>query len=322
MKKNLIVLGFAALAFAGCKQFKKGPGDLQYIIHEDESGATVKEGDFLAIKFIQKTEEDSVLASSFDFDRPTFLVQQKAAFKGDIYDGLALLSEGDSATFKVNLDSMAAKGMPKPANTKGKYMLFTIKLDKIIPKGKMNDSLFQTKIDGFLKAEVDKAKNQEAGKISGYIASKDLKPTVTASGLQYIITKEGTGPKAAVGDTVKLDYTGMFLSGKVFDTSVQAVAQKSGTFNAQRPYEPMKVPAGLNGTIPGFDEALLLFPKGTKATVIIPSKLAYGEQGNQAIPPYMPIVFDIEVVDIIKGKPGAAQQPMQIPGMPQSGVPQ
>lgn len=319
MKKNLIILGFAALAFAGCKQFKKGPGDLQYIIHEDESGATVKEGDFLAIKFIQKTEEDSILASSYDFDRATFLAQQKAAFKGDIYDGLALLSEGDSATFKINLDSMAAKGMPKPANTKGKYMIFTIKVDKVIPKGKMNDTVFQGKIDQFLKADIEKAKSLEAGKISGYVSSKDLKPTVTSSGLQYIVTKEGAGAKASVGDTVKLDYTGMFLSGKVFDTSVQTVAKKSGTFNAQRPYEPMKVPAGVNGTIPGFDEALLLFPKGTKATVIIPSKLAYGEQGNQAIPPYMPIVFDIEVVDIIKAKPGTVQQPpMAMPGgMPQ-----
>lgn len=317
MKKNLIVLGFAVLALAGCKQYKKGPGDLQYIIHEDEKGPEIKEGDFLAIKFIQKTEEDSIISSSYDADRPVFLVAQKPAFKGDIYDGFAMMSEGDSATFKINLDSMAAKGMPKPTNTKGKYMLFTIKVDKVIPKGKMADTLFQGKIDQFLKAEIEKAKSQEAGKISSYIASKDLKPTVTASGLNYIITKQGTGPKASPGDTVKLDYTGMFLSGKAFDSSVKAIAQKGNIYNAQRPYEPMKVAAGLNATIPGFDEALLLFPKGTKATIVIPSKLAYGEQGNQMFPPYTPLVFDIEIIDVIKAKPGTAQQPMPQPGMPQ-----
>ncbi|MBC8053854.1 MAG: FKBP-type peptidyl-prolyl cis-trans isomerase [Sphingobacteriaceae bacterium] len=318
MKKNLIVLGFAVLALAGCKQFKKGPGDLQYIIHEDESGTNIKEGDFLAIKFIQKTEEDSILASSFDFDRPTFLIQQKAGFKGDIYDGLAMLSQGDSATFKVNIDSMAAKGMPKPTGTKGKYILFTIKVDKIIPKGKLADTLFQKEIDKFLKAEIANAKNQEAGKISSYVASKDLKPTVTASGLNYIITKEGTGPKPSPGDTVKLDYTGMFLSGKAFASSVKANAEKGKIYNPQIPYEPMKVSVGMGGTIPGFDEALLLLPKGTKATIIVPSKLAYGEQGNREIPPYMPLVFELEVLDIVKPKPGAApQQPMQMPGMPQ-----
>jgi FKBP-type peptidyl-prolyl cis-trans isomerase len=69
------------------------------------------------------------------------------------------------------------------------------------------------------------------------------------------------------------------------------------------------VPAGVNSTIPGFDEALLLFPKGTKATIILPSKLAYGEQGSgQAIPPYMPLVFDIEVINIIPKRAGAPVQ--------------
>jgi FKBP-type peptidyl-prolyl cis-trans isomerase len=76
----------------------------------------------------------------------------------------------------------------------------------------------------------------------------------------------------------------------------------------------MKVPAGMNSTIPGFDEALLMFPKGTKATIILPSKLAYGEQGNQMFPPYTPLVFEIEIVDIIKGN-GVAAMP-QMPQMP------
>lgn len=107
MKRNLIVLGFAVLAFASCKKFKKGDGDMQYIIHEDKSGATIKEGDFLVFKAIQKTESDSVMYSSLDFDRPVFMPQQKPAFKGDLYSGLALLSEGDSATFKISIDSMS-----------------------------------------------------------------------------------------------------------------------------------------------------------------------------------------------------------------------
>jgi FKBP-type peptidyl-prolyl cis-trans isomerase len=77
----------------------------------------------------------------------------------------------------------------------------------------------------------------------------------------------------------------------------------------------MKVPAGMASTIPGFDEALMLFPVGTKATIILPSKLAYGEQGNQMFSPYTPLAFDIEILEVIKGRPGAAQLPMQIPGI-------
>lgn len=321
MKRNLIVLGFAVLAFSSCKQFKKGEGDMQYIIHEDKDGPAIKEGDFIALHAIQKTEEDSVLQNSYDYDRPMFVAEQKSAFKGDIYGALAMLSEGDSATFKINLDSLQQKmNMPKPPNTKGKYMVFTFKIDKVIPKGKLADSIFQGKIDQFLKAEVQKAKNQEAGKISSYISSKDLKPTATPSGLNYVVESQGNGPKPVAGDTVKLNYTGRFLTGKVFDTSLPAVAKKEGSFNPMRPYEPMKVAVGSHATIPGFDEGLMLFSKGTKATLIIPSKLGWGEQGAQAIPPYMPVVFDIEVMDIIKPKPGAPA-PAPVASAPQPATP-
>ncbi|WP_374165634.1 FKBP-type peptidyl-prolyl cis-trans isomerase [Arcticibacter sp. MXS-1] len=315
MKKNLIVLGFAVLALSSCKQFKKGEGDMQYIIHEDKEGPAIKAGDFIAFQMIQKTEEDSTMQNTYDYDRPMFVAEQKSVFKGDIYAALGMLSEGDSATFKINIDSLQQKmNMPKPPNTKGKYMLFTFKIDKVIPKGNLSDAQFNGKIEQFFKAESAKAKNQEAGKISNYISSKNLKPSKTPSGLNYIVDKQGNGPKPAAGDTVKLNYTGRFLTGKIFQTSVAEVAKKENQFNPMAPYEPMKVVAGARATIPGFDEALLMFPKGTKVTLILPSKLAYGEQGSPAIPPYMPLIFELDILDVIKGKPGTpapaiSQQP-------------
>lgn len=319
MKKVFMVLGVAAIGISSCKQFKKGDGDLMYKIHEDKSGETIKVGDFVAFKLTEKTEEDSVLFSSYDYDRPQLLQQQKSAFKGDIYAGLGLLSEGDSATLKINLDSMVAKmNSPKPAGTKGKYLVFNIKVDKVIPKGKMSDSLLRGQVDVYLKAEAELAKSKEAAKVTSYIAKNSLKPTVSPSGLNYVISNPGSGSKPAVGDTVLLNYTGKFLSGKVFDTSIKAIAEKAGTYNAQRPYEPMKMPVGMGGAIPGFDEGIMLLSKGGKASLIIPSKLGYGEQGNQGIPPFTPLIFDIEIVNIIPGKPGARPaMPMMAPGAPQ-----
>ena len=306
MKKIVIILGIAVIGLASCKQFKKGEGDMMYKIHEDKSGDSIKEGDFVAFNAIEKTEEDSVLYSSYDYDRPSLLVKEKSLFKGDLFAALGFLSEGDSATFKINIDSMVAKmGRPKPANTKGKYLLYILKIDKVIPKGKLTDSVFRAQIDSYLKVEQDKAKNGEAAKFNAYILKEKVKPSVTASGLNYIITQEGTGPKPVAGDTVKVNYTGKFLGGKVFDTSYPEVAKKAGTFNAQRPYEPLSMPVGMNGSIPGFEEGLMLFSKGTKATIILPSKLAYGEQGSQGIPPFTPLVFEIEMVNIIPAKPGA-----------------
>jgi len=309
MKKIAIILGVAVLGLSSCKQYEKGEGDMMYKIHEDKSGETIKDGDFVAFNATEKTEGDSVLYSSYDYDRPSLLVKEPSLFKGDLFAALAMLSEGDSATFKINIDSMVTKmGRPKPADTTSKYLVYTIKVDKVIPKGKLTDSVFRSQIDTYLKAEMDKAKSGEAAKFNAYVGKEDKKPNVTTSGLNYIVTTQGNGPKASAGDTVLVNYTGRFLTGKVFDTSVLDVAKKEGTFNAQRPYEPLKMPVGMNGSIPGFEEGLMLFPAGTKAKLILPSKLAYGEQGSQGIAPYTPLVFEIEIVKIIPAKAGAAPQ--------------
>jgi FKBP-type peptidyl-prolyl cis-trans isomerase FkpA len=314
MKRIAIILGVAVLGLASCKQYKKGDGDMMYKIHEDKSGPTIKDGDFVAFNATEKTEKDSVLYSSYDYDRPSLLVKEPSLFKGDLFAALAMLSEGDSATFKINIDSMVAKmGRPKPADTTSKYLVYTIKIDKVIPKGKLTDSVFRGQIDTYLKKEMDKAKSGEAAKFNSYVSKEGKKPNVTASGLNYVVTKEGNGPKAAPGDTVMVNYTGRFLTGKVFDTSVLEIAKKEGTYNAQRPYEPLKFPVGMNGSIAGFEEGVMLFPQGTKAKIILPSKLAYGEQGSQGIAPYTPLVFEIEIVKIIPGKGVVAPPPAPVP---------
>ncbi len=316
MKKNLLVLGLAALAITSCKQFKKGEGDMQYIIHQDKESQTIKEGDFVAFQMVQKTEEDSTINNTYDYDRPMFVAAQKPLFKGDLYTALGMLSEGDSATFKINADSLQQKmNMPKPANTKGKYIVFTFKIDKVIPKGKLSDTEFNGQIEKFFKAEAEKAKTSEAAKLDGYIKAKSLKPVKTKSGLNYVVEKQGDAAKPAAGDTVKLNYTGRFLTGKIFQTSDAAIAKKENVYNPMAPYEPMKVVAGANQTVPGFDEALLLFGKGTKVTIILPSSLAYGEHGSPAIPPYTPLVFDLEILDVIKPKAGAPV-PATLPASP------
>lgn len=313
MRKLVIVLGLAVTGLTACNNFEKGEGDMLYKIHNDKSGDAIKEGDFVAFKAIEKTEGDSVLYSSYDYDRPSLMIVEKSLFKGDLIAGLALLSEGDSAIFKINIDSMVQKmGRPRPADTTKKYLVYSIKIDKVIPKGTLTDSLFRGKIDEFLKAESDLAKSSESAKVKAYVSSKGLKPAATASGLNYVISKEGTGAKANPGDTVVVNYTGMFLSGKVFDSSLPEVAKKNGTFNPQRPYEPLKLPVGLGGSIPGFEEGLMLLNKGAKATLILPSTLAYGEQGNQGIPPFTPLIFEVDMVNIIPGTaPVAATAPQQ-----------
>jgi len=109
--------------------------------------------------------------------------------------------------------------------------------------------------------------------------------TVTDSGLQYEVLKEGTGEKPTADSTVRVHYHGTLPDGTVFDSSYDRG-------------QPAEFP--VNGVIPGWTEALQLMPVGSKWRLVIPYNLAYGEQGSQgAIPPYATLVFDVELLDIL-----------------------
>ena len=318
MKKNLVFLTVAALAFAGCNGgFKKGDNGMLYKIYTDAPGTNIKAGDFISVNVIAKTDKDSLLVSSYDQGRPSNLLVQKPLYKGDLYSGLMMLSQGDSAALKIDADTLVKKsGQPKPPGFKGKYFVYTLKIEKVIPRGNLDDKAFQAKVGDYFKAEGDKARAAEPVKIKKYIADNKLKTIQTPSGLNYVITQVGSGEKIAVGDTAVVDYTGKRLNGKVFDTSIKAVAEKAGppVYDKMRSFQPIKIAVGQKAVIPGWDEGLQLLSKGEKATLIIPSSLAYGEQGYGPIAPFSTLVFDVELKNIIHPNPNAPKPP--VPQMP------
>ncbi|WP_295121114.1 FKBP-type peptidyl-prolyl cis-trans isomerase [uncultured Chitinophaga sp.] len=298
MKRICVLLVFT---LAACSGYKQGVGDMQYMIHTDVPGEAIRTGDFLSVNYIHRTEEDSLLTSSYLLDHPVFFEQQQSSFKGDIFAGLSLLSEGDSATFRLNFDSMQIiLNVPKPANTKGKYLVFTVKVEKVIPKAGKSDSLFSEEVRAFYAADAEKCRQEEEGKIHRYLSGNRLSPFETPSGLLYMVTSKGSGPVAAVGDSVSFEHTGMFITGKVFDSSMKDTALAAGIYDAQRPYSTNVIEAGAGATMPGVDEALLLLPAGTKARLLLPSRLAYGANGNSMFAPYMPLVFDIYIREVRK----------------------
>ena len=159
-----------------------------------------------------------------------------------------------------------------------------------------------------IEAEAKKVYMEKyASVITAKVASiADTKATgiKTASGLIYKITEKGTGVKPADGTTFNFNYAGYFEDGTLFDSSIAEVCKTYGKYDANRDtqggYKSFPFEAGKkDGMIPGFLEGLSIMSYGDKATILIPSNLAYGESGaGGVIPPNANLVFEMEMIEI------------------------
>ena len=321
MKKSILFLSAAVglLAATSCQQsFTKGEGGLEYSIVKDAGAEKAKSGDLLSVDMIVTSDRnDSLLQSTYEIGLPQIVNIAPdtipGLYAGDYNSMFKMLGEGDSAIFRLNIDTMAAKtGQPKPEFA-DHYATFKVKVKKHFKKGDLTDSAMYAQVDEYFKGEIEGLKNAEEGKLAGYVASNKLETKKTASGLQYVVKQEGSGKNAAVGDTVVVNYTGRLVSGKVFDTNDSTLAKEENTFNPMRQYEPIRFRVGKDPVIQGWTEGMQLLNKGAKATLLVPSSIGYGERGGGAIPPYAPLVFDVEVVDIIPGPADSTATPAAAP---------
>lgn len=184
----------------------------------------------------------------------------------------------------------------------GKFEEYTFKIVAVKTEAEMKKE--QEEEQKKHQKEVEQRIKDEKKKIKEYLKKNKLEAESTASGLHYIIHEEGTGETPEAGDQVSVNYVGKLIdSGEVFDTNIKEEGKKLEKM-AKRPddsYQPFKFQIGRRQVIPGWDEGLSLLKKGSKATLYIPSHIAYGEQGaGQDIPPNSILVFDIEFLDIEK----------------------
>ncbi len=304
MRKFITLLVIAVTALTSCKhEYEKAAGGTIYIKYTNNDGPKIKDGDFVAVNIIAKTDLDSLIGNTYEFGFPKVVIV-RPFFKGDFQDALKLMTTGDSLSVKMDDDSIFKKG-PRPASFKGKYIIYTMKVQKVIPKGKMTDKELQAKAWAYIGTLTTVLKKEEPVKIKKYIDDNKLNAAKTDSGLYYVINKKGEGPLAVAGDTVVINYTAGLTNGKIFDTNIKADALKAKLPPPAIPYNPIRIPVGQKRVIPGWDQGFLLLNKGAHATFIIPSKLAYDADGHIPVGPYCPLFTYIEVVDIIHHKPGA-----------------
>ena len=159
----------------------------------------------------------------------------------------------------------------------------------------LNEQQIQTAIAGVQKKMDEFAKKQASETAAAgekYLADNKAKEGVktTESGLQYKVTKEGTGTQVAKGDLVTVEYEGRLTDGTVFDSTKNHNNQ------------PADMPVVDGAVIQGWVEGLQLMKEGGEYTLYVPAKLAYGERGQGSIPANSVLVFDIKVNKVQKGE--------------------
>lgn len=287
----------AVVAACGKNRQQVTENGLKYTIHEQSEGTRKgKVGDILTLHLTLMNNKDSVLRDTHKEGAPFQMLLQVPPFKGSYEEGLTMLGKGDSATFYVSADSLFTRAMQPlpPGVQKGTDIGIAVKVVSV----QTEEEYKKTQA-----ADMEKQKGIDAKVIENYIAKNGMtgKAQKTESGVYYVVTQPGSGPMPQKGDVVQVHYTGKLLDGKVFDSS---------RTNPQAGGKPAQFQLGVGMVIPGWEEGVSKLHKGEKATLIIPSTLAYGPRGNQAIPANSVLLFDIELMDIQKG-----QAPQ--PGMPQ-----
>jgi FKBP-type peptidyl-prolyl cis-trans isomerase FklB len=178
--------------------------------------------------------------------------------------------------------------------------------DALATKPQMTEDQVKQTMMEFEKSIADKQKaagDKNKGEGDKFLADNKGKSGVktTASGLQYIVEKEGNGATPGASDTVTVNYRGTLIDGTEFDSSY-----KRG--------EPATFP--VSGVIKGWTEALQLMKKGAKYKLFIPSGLAYGDRGAPPdISPNSTLIFEVELLDVkpASAPPGASAPPADKP---------
>jgi len=304
----LVLIGFLFIV-AGCKDAEKltTADGVEYYLLDSENGEVYEQGDFATYYIKMVDSEDSTLIDSEEVGvLPLQIDSAIIKQRGKLFSILQEIKVGDSIRTTLTANEVFTIGFRQPlspemkaedritvfATAKAKYdsagfMAWQQEMRKEMQEKRMKEA----------EAQIDKDREL----ITTYLSENSLEADSTATGLFYMITERGEGPKPEVGDTVMVKYTGRLLDGTVFDTSVESVAKEAGMYNENRPggYTPLEFPVGRRQVIKGWDEGLLLLNKGAKATFIIPSNLAYGQRGQgRAIGPNEVLLFEVELVDI------------------------
>jgi len=289
--RQSIVLSIFIFFFltVGCQKVKyKGfyttqKGIIHKLIFMGEGKTNPQIKDLITIDFSYSTMRDSVF-----FKAKKKFVIDSPAYSGAIEDCFMMMSEGDSSAFLLLCEAFFNRTLLS------KIPSFLSKSDSIIIRVKMLE--IQSQEDYLKQKREFLSWAQDFGDyekvfLQHYLEQEKINEAPTKSGLYKILKKKGNALKPEKGDTVTVDYEGKFLNGKYFDSTKKRKSNFEFVFGTE--WQVVK----------GLEEAIGMMTEGEKAVFIMPSGLAFGEEGssNNVVPPYTSVIFEVELLRISKG---------------------
>jgi len=289
MRFSYLVFAFV-FVLAACKEAsRKAPNGFEVKVIREGEGKFAEPGQFLVMNMLYKDSKDSVWNDTKKREIPVvILVPDTVNIKNEkgMESAFRVMKKGDSVMLKVTVKSLFENTWQQAVSANVKpddEITFLIGCKEVTDREGIQK--IQADIQAREMVRMQKASEEQMAKdsvaIDAYLAANNIKAEKASQGLRYVITKSGSGAKPALSSTVKVNYKGSLLeNGKVFDQS-QA---------------PIEFPLG--NLIQGWQIGFQLLPKGSKATLYVPSTLGYGQNGAPPdIPANANLVFEAELID-------------------------
>jgi FKBP-type peptidyl-prolyl cis-trans isomerase FkpA len=282
-----LFLVFIVFVFAHCTQKPQYPGyskakDSFYyqLIKLGDDSLKCSYNDYITADILYRTMHDSVFfrgRRKFQISRP--------GFPGSLDECLTRLSKGDSASFIISASDFFKKtlssGMPIFLKDQDSMKINIGVIDIESPQQYAREK------EAFLKWTEDFGEYEKTV-LKQFLDGSKIKAKPLSSGMYFLTLRKGNDKGVKQGDTVVVHYEGRFLNGKYFDSTRQRKEAFQFVYGQQ--WQVVK----------GMEEAIGIMHEGEKALCIMPSELAFGQEGSSTgiIPPFTSLIFEVELVSV------------------------
>ncbi len=317
MRKLSFIMLATALILAACSQpFKKGEKGLEYKIVSVGNGDAIKTGDFIQLqlcKIYNNGKSDSVLSDSRKTLEPIINKIDTTQMPKEFINIFLQMKNGDSLVLRTSSDSIIAQSKPwdnlPPFIKKGGYFITTLKITDVFKDEKKAEAAFQEgvskknkkdSIEYIEKMRVDSIEaigtmKKDDATLQDYFKKNNITALKTPLGAYVQIIKQGAGKLLDTSTVAKINYTGTFMDGKMFDSNTDPSKGHVEPFDVNLTNDPTLG----RGVIKGWTDCLKMLHDGDKAKFFIPSPLGYGNQEAGEIKANSILFFDIDVVGVM-----------------------